>query len=44
MSFYSEVKVVNDIDIFLVRQVILALHEIHVDIESSDNIVTAVSE
>lgn len=44
MSVYSEVKVINNIDILLIRQIILALHEIHVDIESSNNIVTTVSE
>lgn len=44
ISLYSKVKVVNDIDIFLVRQIILTLHEIHVDIESSNNTVTIVSE
>lgn len=43
ISVYSYVKIVSGIDIFSVRQIILALHEIHVYIESCKNIVSTVS-
>lgn len=43
ISVYLYVKIVSGIDIFSVRQIILALHEIHVDIESCKNIVSTVS-
>lgn len=43
MSLFSEVKVVNDTDIFLIRQIILALNQIDVDLEPSNNIVTTLS-